>query len=326
MKKILLPSAIACAASAAMARGACFMNIDKSALPKLANISGRPNFSCDIAQSAIERWSPNLQPVNKGKDDDEVDNSISILDAIGKDFWGEGVTSKRIAAALRSIGERDVVVNINSPGGDLFEGITIYNMLRDHPKKVTVRVLGVAASAASIIAMAGDEIQVARAGFLMIHNVWVVGMGDRNDFQQMADTLSSFDDALAEVYAVRTGKEKKAISKMMDKETWLSGSQAVEEGFAHSLLAADEIEAQKETEEEKNASMDMRLMDLALARAGISRSERRAMMNRIRSTPRAASTGTQIAAEVAVGKDLGETVGRINASVEQTKKFFDNLK
>ncbi|TKA83994.1 Clp protease ClpP, partial [Sulfitobacter sp. 15WGC] len=82
------------------------------------------------------------------------------LGEIGGGDYGDGVTSKRIAGALRSIGERDVRVDINSPGGDFFEGVAIYNMLREHKAKVTVNVLGLAASAASVIAMAGDEIKV----------------------------------------------------------------------------------------------------------------------------------------------------------------------
>lgn len=88
---------------------------------------------------------------------------------------GEGVTAKRISAALRAIGEQDIVVNLNSPGGDMFEGLAIYNLLRAHSGKVTVNILGIAASAASIIAMAGDEIKMGRGAFLMIHNCWAMG-------------------------------------------------------------------------------------------------------------------------------------------------------
>src|SRR5690606_18124282 len=85
-------------------------------------------------------------------------DTITILDVIGYDWWtGEGVTAKRVSAALRAIGEKPVTVLINSPGGDFFEGVTIYNMLRAHPSKVTVQILGIAASAASVIAMAADE-------------------------------------------------------------------------------------------------------------------------------------------------------------------------
>ncbi|MBN8956897.1 MAG: Clp protease ClpP, partial [Rhizobiales bacterium] len=141
------------------------------------------------APKALDRWRPSVQA--KAAD---ADNTISILDVIGEDFWtGEGVTVNRVTAALRSIGNRDVVVNINSPGGDFFEGLAIYNVLRDHPAKVTVKVLGIAASAASVIAMAGDEVLIARAGFMMIHNTWIIAMGDRNDLREVADWLEPFD-------------------------------------------------------------------------------------------------------------------------------------
>lgn len=103
---------------------------------------------------------------------------------------GRGVTAKRISAALRAIGNNDVVVNINSPGGDMFEGLAIYNLLRSHSGKVTVNILGIAASAASIIAMAGDEVQMGRGAFLMIHNCWAVGVGNRHDFAKLANDLA----------------------------------------------------------------------------------------------------------------------------------------
>lgn len=117
-----------------------------------------------VSPLAFDRWNPAI------KASDENDNTIGIYDPIGYDYWDDsGVTAKRISAALRSLDGADVVVNINSPGGDVFEGLAIYNLLREYKGHVTVRVLGVAASAASFIAMAADEIQIARAGFFMIH-------------------------------------------------------------------------------------------------------------------------------------------------------------
>ena len=98
------------------------------------------------------RWNSGVKAAS------EDDNTISILDPIGEDWYGNGVTSKRVSAALRAIGKTDVTVSINSPGGDYFEGLAIYNLLRDHPAKVTVKIVGIAASAASVIAMAADEV------------------------------------------------------------------------------------------------------------------------------------------------------------------------
>ncbi|EPR3311041.1 head maturation protease, ClpP-related [Pseudomonas aeruginosa] len=218
----------------------------------------------DLSARAMERWNPAVQAAT------EQDNTISILDIIGQDFWsGEGVTAKRIAGALRVIGENDVVVNINSPGGDMFEGLAIYNLLREHPGNVTIKVLGMAASAASIIAMAGDEVQVARAGFLMIHNAWTWAAGNRHDFREFAEYLEPFDAAMADVYVARTGLDAKTVATMMDGETWIGGSKAVEHGFADSLLDSDEVAAGNE----KPTAKAVRRVENALRASGMPRSE-----------------------------------------------------
>ncbi|MDR0258515.1 MAG: ATP-dependent Clp protease proteolytic subunit [Comamonas sp.] len=114
-------------------------------LPKLPQMSGVAGIEFDLSPQALSKWNPAL-----AMDEEEGDNVINILDPIGYDAWtGEGTSARRIEAALRSIGrDRDVVVNINSPGGSLFEGNAIYSLLRMHRGKVTVRILGIAASAA----------------------------------------------------------------------------------------------------------------------------------------------------------------------------------
>ncbi len=150
--------------------------MSKRELPA-APVSARAGLRSEILPSALAKWNPDVRSA-KG---DEEDATISILDPIGADWFGEGVTAKRVCGALRSIGKKDVTVTINSPGGEYFEGLAIYNLLRDHPAKVTVKIVGIAASPASMIAMAGDEIQIARAGFLMIHNTWVFAMARRQD-------------------------------------------------------------------------------------------------------------------------------------------------
>src|SRR3546814_20496049 len=106
------------------------------------------------------------------------DNVITMFDSIGEDYWtGGGVTAKKLQSQLRAIGERDIEVHINSYGGDMFEGIACYNVLREHPQTVPVQVMGMAASDASIIAMAGDPIDIGAASFPMIHTSWVMAMG-----------------------------------------------------------------------------------------------------------------------------------------------------
>lgn len=221
----------------------------------------------DLPSSAMERWNGGIKAAKSD------DNSISVFDVIGADWYGDGVTASRIAAALRSIGGSDVTVNINSPGGDMFEGLAIYNLLREYEGKVTVKVLGLAASAASIIAMAGDEVQIGRGAFLMIHNCWVYAMGNRHDLQQIAADMVPFDKAMNDIYSARTGLDAATIDSMMDAETYIGGSDAVEKGFADRLLAADEI-----ADGDDSPAAALRKLDAMLAKTDAPRSERRKLL------------------------------------------------
>lgn len=266
----------------------------KRALPAAA-ISARAGFQTVPTVSALERFEPG---VRAAAGDDAGDTpTISVFGTIGEDWWtGEGVTSKRIAAALRSVGAKsDVIVNINSPGGDYFEGLAIYNLLREHQGEVEVRVLGIAASAASVIAMGGDTVKVARAGFLMIHNTWIIAMGDRNVLREAADWLEPFDSVAADIYAARTGLSAKDLGKMLDRETWLGGAEAVDKGFADDLLAADQVKVEPDTGAGAKA-LAFQKLDVVLAKAGVARGERRKLFAEIRGTPSAASEGTPSAA------------------------------
>lgn len=242
----------------------------------------------DLSPKALEMWNPSIQAA-------EVDdNAIGIFDVIGEDYWGDGVTSKRISAALRKIGaENPVTVNINSPGGDLFEGLSIYNLLKEHKGEVTVRVMALAASAASVIAMAGDTVQIARSGFFMIHNAWTYAAGNRHDFRAFADYLEPFDEAMTDLYSVRTGLELTDVEGMMDRETYIGGSGAIDKGFADDYLASDQTVENNVGDRRVTA----RRMDVALAKAGLSRTERRKLLNEFKSSTRdAAGGGMHIAA------------------------------
>ncbi|HGU6444411.1 TPA: head maturation protease, ClpP-related [Citrobacter amalonaticus] len=217
--------------------------------------------------AALERWNGGIRAASSD------DNTISIFDVIGKDYWDEGVTAKRISGALRSLNGADVTVNINSPGGDMFEGLAIYNLLREYQGKVTVKVLGIAASAASIIAMAGDDIQIGRGAFLMIHNCWVIAVGNRHDFAELAVSLEPFDKAMADIYAARSGLEMATVQKLMDAESYIGGSDAVEKGLADSLLSADAV-----SDGDESPAAALRKLDALLAKTNTPRSERRKLI------------------------------------------------
>ena len=260
-----------------------------------------------VSPLAFDRWNPAI------KASDENDNTIGIYDPIGYDYWDDsGVTAKRISAALRSLDGADVVVNINSPGGDVFEGLAIYNLLREYKGHVTVRVLGVAASAASFIAMAADEIQIARAGFFMIHNAWTGLWGNRNDLRETADFLEQIDDTIADIYHVRSGLSMDELKADMDKERWINGRDAIDSGFADAFLPSDVVvEDTKNFTKEKVAAHKAGIL---LAKAGLSRSSRRELIQDLKGTPGATNQATPSASN-----DVLESV--LQSMRNATEKF-----
>ncbi|RWX28948.1 Clp protease ClpP [Rhizobium leguminosarum] len=163
---------------------------------------------------------------------------IDLYDEIG--YWG---TDARGFRARLKDATGDITLRINSPGGDVFDGIAIYNDLLAYDGKVKVEVVGLAASIASIIAMAGDEITIADNAMFMIHNAWTIGVGNRHDMADVAAVLTKIDDALARTYAARTTTGIRSIKQMMDDETWLSAKEAKEAGFATSVGSAAEAKA-----------------------------------------------------------------------------------
>jgi ATP-dependent protease ClpP protease subunit len=250
-------------------------------MPEVKAFPRPQNFQWDAPSDVLAKWSE--RPLAAESDDP---STISIYDVIGEDPWtGGGFTAKRAGAALRAIGKNPVTVKINSPGGDMFEGIAIYNLLREHPAKVTVDVMGWAASAASIVAMAGDEIRMGLGTFMMVHNAWGMVIGNRHDLADAADLFGTFDSAIADIYAARASIDRKAIEKLMDAETFMGPSEAVDKGFADSVaedLKADDANASK--------NIDPRLMarrqtEAALARAGYPRSLRSDMLAQLMNYP-----------------------------------------
>lgn len=232
------------------------------------NALNRPSkISSLIEEPVFDKWDTDIL----AKEDDAT---ISILDAIGADWYGDGWTARKLSAVLRNIGDRDIQVNINSPGGDFFEGVAMYSLLRDHKAKVTVRVLGLAASAASVIAMAADDLQISDAGFIMIHNAWAVAIGNRHDFREAAELLEPFDEAMVGLYAARTGKSEATVRAWMDNETWFSAKKAIAEGMADGTMPEPD---KKETTDSK-AHASVRRVEAALIRQGMPRAERRSLI------------------------------------------------
>lgn len=234
----------------------------------------------------LEKWSADaagIRAVESG------DNVITMFGAIGEDYWsGGGITVKTVTAQLRAIGDRPIEVQINSPGGDMFEGIAIYNVLREHAQPVTIKIMGMAASAASVIAMAGDTVEIGAASFLMIHNCWVVAVGNRHDMAETATYLEPFDQAMADVYAQRSGRTAAECAKWMDDETYMSGSVAIERGFADTLLTADQTTRDEQAKASDRERTAITALELKLVAGGDTRTQARDHITKIKGTPGAA--------------------------------------
>jgi ATP-dependent Clp endopeptidase proteolytic subunit ClpP len=162
---------------------------------------------------------------------------ILLYEFIGLDWWtGEGMTAKRFADELSAAADRPLIVRINSPGGDVWDGYTIFNQLLQHGPRVTTVVEGIAASAASLIMMAGDEIQAAEISQIMIHDAWTWTVGNEQELRELADVLAKLDGQLASVYAAKAGKSVEEFRALMDRDTYLTGKEARELGIIDRLI------------------------------------------------------------------------------------------
>ncbi len=187
-------------------------------------------------------WKKDLQAndwykVNAADDDGRAE--IRIYDVIGWPF----VEADQFLSDLSAIQADQIRVRINSPGGDVFDGTAIYNALADHPAKITTSVEGIAASMASIIALAGDEREIYKNAHYMIHNPWTFTWGDYNDLQKEADLLKRIGATMAQTYAEKTGKSQQEIQSWMDDETWFIGQEAVDNGFATAIAGTGSASA-----------------------------------------------------------------------------------
>lgn len=173
---------------------------------------------------------------------------LSIYDEIG--FWG--VQAKDFVTELGKVQSKSITVEINSPGGDVFAALAMYNALRASGKEVVSKVMGVAASAASLIFMAGDKRVMPKNTHLMIHNPWSFTAGNADELRETAETLDKIGASLKATYAARTGMDEAKLAEMLAKDTWISADEALSDGFATEVT--DEVKAK--------ASFDMARADL----------------------------------------------------------------
>lgn len=195
----------------------------------LAAIDGRP-----VAKNLTGREFLNLTQPTMGSDGRRR-ASLHLFDAIS--YW-TGNDARTFQARLDAIDADVIDLRINSPGGAVFEGVAIYNMLLAHPAEIIVHVDGLAASIASVIALAGAEVRIAENGMFMIHNPSALVMGGAEDLRQTADTLDAIKEAILNTYESRTVLGREKLGELMTAETWFTADEAVRDGFATSKVQA----------------------------------------------------------------------------------------
>ena len=163
-------------------------------------------------------------------------------------FWGDEVTPKAFRDQLES-GTGDITVWINSPGGNVFAAAEIYTMLMDYKGKVTVKIASIAASAASVIAMAGDSVEVSPTAMLMIHDPATIAMGNARDFERTISTLREVKESIINAYQAKTGLSRAKIAKLMENETWMNARAALGYGFVDRILFIDDKDGDEDPDE-----------------------------------------------------------------------------
>ena len=176
---------------------------------------------------------PSKQPLRNSVNPD----TLWLYDAIGADMWG-GVSAEDFARTLQAMSAPKLHLRINSPGGDITDARAMVTALREHPSHITAHIDGLAASAASYVALACDEVVISEGAFVMVHNAWTLAAGNRFDMQASSEMLAKIDHSIAADYQRKTGKDEAQVRAWMDAETWFSAQEALEVGLVDRIACA----------------------------------------------------------------------------------------
>lgn len=197
-----------------------------------------------------------LTPQASGPNSDGGERVLRINGVIAEDSWLDDDITPAVFASELSAGSGPVTIWLNSPGGDVVAAARIYNMLLDYPGKVTVNIDGIAASAASVIAMAASTVAMSPVSMLMIHNPATLAMGDKTELSRALDMLESVKDSIINAYQLKTGLSRAKLSKLMDAETWMDATAAIDLGFADEILTSKQAPAPDKDDEPDKANPD----------------------------------------------------------------------
>ena len=186
---------------------------------------------------------------------------LELYGTIASESWfDDDVTPQMFKDELFS-GDGDVVIYLNSPGGDCIAASQIYTMLMDYPGNVTIKIDGIAASAASVIAMAGTSVLMAPTSLMMIHNPMTAAFGSKDEMEKAIEMLEEVKESIINAYELRTGLSRARISHLMDSETWMNANRAIELGFADGMLTDEKITAEMPAFEFSDRAIEMALIN-----------------------------------------------------------------
>lgn len=171
--------------------------------------------------------------------DEKTERILTLSGVIAEESWFDDEVTPKIFRDELMSGEGDITVWINSPGGDCIAAAQIYNMLLEYKGNVTIKIDGIAASAASVVAMAGNKVIMSPVSMLMIHNPMTMAAGDTTEMKKAISMLTEVKESIINAYELKTGMSRDKIAKLMDAETWMDANKAVELGFADEILSRE---------------------------------------------------------------------------------------
>lgn len=210
-------------------------------------------------QKHIEQLLNIPEKFNVVHNEEEKTTNITIYGVIGNSWWSDSFSASDIDKALNEAGDNDIIINLNSPGGDAFDGISIFNRLKRHKGKVTIHVDGWACSAASVVAMAADELIMELGSMLMIHEASTIIWGSKTAMRKEADVLEELENGIIDIYMTKANITREEVRQKVDAETWFSAKSAVELGFADEAEGVEEepsSENIKRTNEERQSILN----------------------------------------------------------------------
>lgn len=243
---------------------------------------------------------------------------------IAEESWFDDDVTPQIFKDELNAGSGDITVWINSPGGDCVAAAQIYNMLTQYKGNVTVKIDGIAASAASVIAMAGNMVLMSPVSMMMIHNPATVAFGDHAEMQKAIDMLAEVKESIINAYVIKTGLSRSKLSRLMDAETWMDANKAVELGFADDIVTRAETKPNTDSEEEdeddeSTEEKEKKLTDSMLfSRKAINN----ALMNKLEKHYVQSKEIVTKQAEISVSTNKGTSAKEIKERLDFIKKFI----